>query len=102
MTMHNNIGGVWKQVSDPECNIGGVWKKIQEGWCNIAGVWKKFFSRLFAIYTNGVENFSTWAVTVASSTGSTFTKYSTYMESVCASSLTKNVGEISKASDRNG
>lgn len=56
MSINVNVGGVWKQVTDPQCNIGGVWKKIKQGFCNIGGVWKQFYNRATYLYNVGVQN----------------------------------------------
>lgn len=43
MTIHTNVGGVWKDVSAPEVNISGSWKTVATIEVNIGGTWKSSF-----------------------------------------------------------
>ena len=43
MTMHVNVGGVWKEIPEAYENVSGVEKEILEGYENVGGVWKQFF-----------------------------------------------------------
>jgi hypothetical protein len=45
MTIHVNVSGVWKEITDPQVNVSGVWKNIDEAWVNVSGVWKQFYQR---------------------------------------------------------
>lgn len=40
MTLHTNIGGTWKEISQPSVNIGGTWKSCSGVYVNIGGTWK--------------------------------------------------------------
>lgn len=44
MSLHVNIGGAYKGMSDGWVNINGVWKKIDSIHNNINGVWKEGYS----------------------------------------------------------
>jgi hypothetical protein len=43
MTMHVNVGGTWKAITDAHVNVGGTWKRLLEGYVNVGGTWKKFW-----------------------------------------------------------
>lgn len=45
MTLHTNVGGVWKDITNVYTNVSGVWKENNEVWSNVSGVWKLVFSR---------------------------------------------------------
>ncbi len=48
MSLHVNIGGAYKGMSDGWVNIGGVWKKINSISTNIGGLWKEgYVSKTF-------------------------------------------------------
>jgi hypothetical protein len=44
-TMHVNVGGSWKEITDPQVNVSDTWKEINEGWENVSGTWKQFYGR---------------------------------------------------------
>lgn len=44
MTIHTNVGGVWKDVDAPEVKIGSNWKAVDTVEINVGGVWKEVFS----------------------------------------------------------
>lgn len=66
MTMHVNVSGVWKEITDPQVNVSGVWKDILEGWVNVSGVWKKFYDRVVVACTP--DSFSQVAFSPSSAT----------------------------------
>lgn len=45
MTVHERVGGVWKEVPDINERVAGTYKAIIDGWERVGGVWKKFYAR---------------------------------------------------------
>jgi hypothetical protein len=65
MTIHANVGGVWKEQTSLTVNVGGVLKNVADVHVNVSGVWKKVFPQDFLplnliVFYNGGSIPSGW------------------------------------------
>ena len=51
MTLHVNVSGTWKEITDPRVRVSGTWKNITDGWVYDSGssLWKRIYQRLVSV-----------------------------------------------------
>ena len=52
-SMYTKVGGVWKEIVDPQMNVSGTWKDVNYVWYKTGGVWKKTYTRFSSYSQSG-------------------------------------------------